>query len=621
MKRALLMTFTLSIAFVAFGQYRGLPVRTIGNTKVKAITNVDPGVGIVTEQPAIPLATGFRSTEEEIGTTNFDIQTTASLGRRIGEPGNGHIGAAWQMAFQQPNWPDRGTGYNHFDGNDWGPNPTDQIEPSRSGYPSFTVTGNGTEVVISHKSVGTIWQLVAYTKGVGETTWTEHILPTNVPAGNVWAKIAAGGPDGNSLHVVAMTFGSGFDGGAIYNGMDNHPLYWRSNDSGQTWDKQDIVLPGADSSQYLSINSESYTIEARGETVAIAITPYFGEMLLFKSENNGDSWTKQVIYDFPLDKWNGEVYYNDNLPTDPNAPDSLFIFSTDGSNSIVIDENSNAHVFFNHMYWRGNPADTSYTLDLGTNGIAYWNEQSQTISIIAGGEDWDGDSEITLGGNPDNYRYGNSGVTAFPNATIDEEGNLYLVFMAFHELFTDADGLTYRHIFITKSVDGGETWSAPFDLINEDITDEPGFIEAAYPAIPAHTGDAIQLIYQQDYIPGLTAANVTVPDQFIMHFSLDKETFGPISSAREQTQPAQRLTLTPNPAHGQVQVGFELAAIADVEIGVFDLFGKRLSYKQLGKLSAGEHRTVLGLRDLPKGIYAVKLVADGLGSVQKLVVD
>ncbi len=309
------------------------------------------------------------------------------------------------------------------------------------------------------------------------------------------------------------------------------------------------------------------------------------------------------------------------MPDDPNAPDSLTTLSSDGSGTMVIDENGDVHLFYPLLYANGNPVDTGIYLELGTNGIAYWNETTGDVAVIAGAEDFDGDQTITLGGIIGDYRYSNSTLASFPNASIDEDGNLYLVFMAFHELFTDADGLTYRHIFITKSEDGGETWSAPFDLINEDITDEPGFIEAAYPAIPAQTGDAIQVIYQQDYIPGLTAANVTVPDQYIMHFSLDKETFGPVSSAKEQTQLAQRLTLSPNPAHEQVQVGFELAALADVEIGVFDLFGRQLSYKQLGKLTAGEHRTVLGLKDFPKGVYAVKVVADGLGSVQKLVVD
>jgi hypothetical protein len=291
---------------------------------------------------------------------------------------------------------------------------------------------------------------------------------------------------------------------------------------------------------------------------------------------------------------------------------------------MVIDENGDVHLFYPLLYANGNPVDTGIYLELGTNGIAYWNEATGITSVITGAEDFDGDQTITLGGTIGNYRYSNAGLASLPTASIDNEGIIYLVYMAFHELFTDADGLTYRHIFIIKSEDGGETWSAPFDLINEDITDEPGFIEAAYPAIPAHTGDVIQLIYQQDYIPGLTPTtpNTTpVPDQFIMHFSLDKATFGPISDSKEPKQTAQKLVLSPNPAHGQVQVSFELATTSEVEISLYDLFGQLMTYKELGRLPNGEQRTVLGLKELPSGVYAVKVMADGFATVQKLVVE
>jgi hypothetical protein len=77
MKRTLLVSLALITFFAAFGQYRGLPVRTSGSTKVNAITNISPGGILQHEQVAVPPAiTGFRDLELEIGTTNFDIQTT-----------------------------------------------------------------------------------------------------------------------------------------------------------------------------------------------------------------------------------------------------------------------------------------------------------------------------------------------------------------------------------------------------------------------------------------------------------------------------------------------------------------------------------------------------------------
>lgn len=621
MKRILLSILFLTSFLLAFGQYRHLMVPA-RSAQAKAIRNVSPDGRPVAETPAVPTAaTGFRAVEEEIGITNFDIQTLASMGRRIGEPSPGTIGATWQMSLVQPNWPDRGTGYNFFDGTAWGPNPTAQVEGARSGYPSYTVMENGTEVVISHKALAAGWQLIAYTKPFGSSTWTEHILPSNVPGGNVWAKIAAGGADGNSLHVIGITLNPSF-GGSEYKGMTNHPLYWRSTDGGQTWDKQDFVLPGVDSSAYLSMGAESYNIDAKGETVAISFTDIFGDILVMKSTDNGDTWQKHVVYDFPLDKWNGEAYTEADLPADPDAPDPLATLSTDGAGSLVIDNQGKVHFFFGQLYVQGNTTDTTIGVYLGTNGIAYWNEDATSFTTIAGAEDFDGDMSLTIGGTIGDYRYSNAGLASYPMASVDDDGTIYLTYQAMHELFTDgAGGNTYRHIFITKSTDGGETWSAPFDIINEDVTEEPAFVEAAFPAIPAHTSDAIQLIYQQDYVPGLTAANATVPDQYIMHVTLDKNTFAVLSSTDEPATVFNTLTLTPNPAAGQVSVGFELSQKAEVNLHLVNLVGQQIAQKQLGNLTAGAHRTALSLDGLEAGIYFVRIAVDGKSMTRKLVVN
>lgn len=619
MKRTLLTSLTLICFLTAFGQYRGLQVRG-ANNKVLAITNPNPdGTTPIQQQPAVPTVAGLRNLEEEIGKTNFDIQAIASLGRRISEPSEGTIGAAWQMSLVQPGWPDRGTGYNHFSGGSWGPNPTAQVEGSRSGYPSYTVMENGTEVVISHKALAAGWQLIAYTKPLGSSTWTEHILPSDVPGGNVWAKIAAGGADGNSLHVVGITLNPSF-GGSVYRGMTNHPLYWRSTDGGQTWDKQDVVLPGVDSSAYLSVGAESYNIEARGETVAISITSLFGDILVIKSEDNGETWEKNVVYDFPLDKWNGEPYTPADLPVDPNAPDSLTTFSCDGSGSMVIDDDGDVHLFFAELYANGNPVDSGIYLSLGTNGISHWDEGTGTFSTITGAEDWDGDLALTLGDMIGNYRYSNSSLASFPSASIDDDGHIYLTFAAFHELFVSTNDRTYRHIFIIKSEDGGETWTAPFDIINPDVTEVPEFVEAAFPAIPARTGDAIQLIYQQDYEPGLTPDGTTVPDQYIMYVTLDKTTFGVFSGTTELESSAAAVSLSPNPTHGFVQVGFELNEPAAVKIGLYNQLGKLVLDKKLDILPVGTHRYPLTTEGVAAGIYFVKLEMDGQAVTKKLLV-
>lgn len=617
MKKTLLIAFLCTAWMAAYSQRQPVTPRQ-GDGRAPMQRHFNPGTP--EPVPAIPPAVGYRVLEQQIGLTKFDIQTVASLGRRVGEPEAGKVSAIWQIALDQAGgYPDRGTAYNHNDGTGWGPEPDTRIEALRSGYPSFTTTADGQEVAISHKALtATSWELTAYNKTPGETTWEEHVLPSNVPAGNVWAKIAAGGPDGNTLHVLGISLNPSF-GGVTYEGIDNHPLYWRSVDGGQSWDVQDFIIPGLDSNFYSSISSEAYTIEANGETVAVAVLEPWGDLAVFKSTDNGDTWSKTIVNDFPMDKWDGSPYLYTDIPADPSAPDSISMFTTDGSGSLVVDDQGKVHLFFGEMYVYGLQDSMRY-LHLGTNGIGYWNEDMNSFATIAGAEDFDGDQTITVGGDIGTYRYSNSGAASFPTAATDDEGNLYLVYMAFHEGFTNVDGLTYRHIFITKSEDGGDSWSPAFDLVNPEITDSPEFVEAAYPSIPPRVRDRIQLIYQQDYQPGLTATNVTVPEQYIMHAALDKNTFGLPSAAVESLPGQAALSLSPNPAQGTCRIAFQTDRAAQVQAELADGLGRMVRAQSLGGFAAGQHQADLSLLGLPNGVYALRLRMGNDLAVAKLVV-
>ena len=260
--------------------------------------------------------------EMQIGVTRFELQSIASLGRRVAVFEDGSVSASWLHGLDQAGgWPDRGTAYNYNDGSSWGAIPTESLEVIRSGYPSFTNTPSGVEVVISHKSeTGTLWILHSHTKMQGETDWNESDIESTVPGGPVWPKIATGGPDGNTVHSFAVSVDPMF-GGSVYQGMDQHPLYYRSLDAGQTWDKIDVIIPGLDSNYYDNIFGEGYNIDANGEVVAVALFDSWGDIAIAKSTSNGETWEKTIVHDFPLDKYDGSGYGPDDIPFDPNAPD------------------------------------------------------------------------------------------------------------------------------------------------------------------------------------------------------------------------------------------------------------------------------------------------------------
>ncbi len=618
MKKTLLLPLLLTVCSLAMGQQ--LPKTFLnGPTIAPQLESPAPnGATKLQLPPSVPPAE-FRLFEEEVGETDFETQTVTSLGGRIADHGDGTVSAIWHFGLDDASgWPDRGTGYNFYDGNEWGPAPDTSFEQIRSGYPSFTVTPNGVEAVVSHQSPASVsWVPTVYTKTPLDTEWEEHQIPTTPLNGVVWAKIATGGPDGNTLHVIAVSLAVGF-GGEIFEGIDQHPLYYRSLDGGATWDVTDLIIPGIDSSLYRYMDSESYTIQAYGETVAVGVFPKFGDIAIAKSTDNGTSWETTTVKDFPLDAYDEMGYDSTAVPDDPNAPDPLAVLSTDGSGSLLIDGSGKVHAFFGWMYWWH---DGSYFLDLGTSGIAYWNEDMATddIATIADVEDFDGDMMVSFTGDIAALRYNNSGLTSFPTSGIDADGNMYVVYTAMREDFFNVDEQNYRHIFIIKSEDGGATWSEPFDIINEDVTEVPEFIEAAYPSIPNQIGDVIHLIYLQDIIPGQTPDGSPVPEQLVMHVALDKNTLNIVSDANEADELASSVSVFPNPSTGDVQVRYDLIQAAEVQLQLVNMLGKQVYFSKNGMLPSGQHSQWLDLSDVAAGVYFVQLDLGGEQVTRKLV--
>ena len=73
--------------------------------------------------------------EDIIGTTWYDLQSNGCLQNRMYCYDDGSIGATWTMGMQATAFPDRGTGYNYYDGSTWLTEPTARIETFRAGWP------------------------------------------------------------------------------------------------------------------------------------------------------------------------------------------------------------------------------------------------------------------------------------------------------------------------------------------------------------------------------------------------------------------------------------------------------------------------------------------------------
>ena len=97
----------------------------------------------------------------------------------------------------------------------------------------------------------------------------------------IWNRSAVGGINDNTIHMIAVTASSAFQG-TPFNGLDGALVYYRSQDEGDTWDRQDVQLPSLDTSMFNSMDGDQYAITAQGNTVVIAYFDAWGDSFILK---------------------------------------------------------------------------------------------------------------------------------------------------------------------------------------------------------------------------------------------------------------------------------------------------------------------------------------------------
>jgi hypothetical protein len=460
------------------------------------------------------------TTEEVIGTTTYDLQSNAAVQNRIFVHADGTISAGWTMSQQyNTTYSDRGTGYNFFDGTSWGAQPTTRLESSRGGWPSIIATSTGKEAAITHNTDNSHLNMT-HRSSLGTGTWTEQnvsaIDSNGISRDMIWNRSAVGGIDNKTIHMVAVTASSNF-AGAPFNGLDGALVYYRSQDEGMNWDIQDMQLPGMDTSMYNGMSGDVYAIAAEGETVVVAYFDDWGDSYIVKSTDNGDTWTKTTFLDFPVDKY----AMDDGLDLDND--DTLdMVYSSDNYGALILDDNGDAHVFYGIMrYIDDDLSDASSSWFPTTNGIAYWNESFGADTTpptmhagdtslwysdmmnehwIVNAPDLNGDGQVAGIDSVGGYSLYYASRASMPNAGFDAVGNIWLSFSGYTET-ADNGTQVFRHLYVTKSEDGGVTWKTPVNVTPHDAWN--GMQECVFGSMNPTIDDKLQIVYQLDFEPGL----------------------------------------------------------------------------------------------------------------------
>jgi len=535
-----------------------------------------------------------------IGTTTYDLQSNAAVQNRLVMTANG-MSAMWTYSDENSTAAsDRGTGYNFYDGSSWGSFPTSRIEDLRVGWPSTGVTGGGREFSISHPGFTNI--NMTFRDGQGSGTWQDVLIPTNVPPGLLWPRATTGGTDNNSIHMIAVSTPVA-NTGTLYNGMDGALLYYRSTDQGDNWDIIDMQIAGTDSADFLGFDGDTYSIAANGDKIAIGVYNDFADTFVLISEDNGDTWTKTLMVDFPVDNYVVDTGIDIDMD---GIADTLS--NSDGSGTVLVDYNGNVHTFYGNMrYLDADLGDGNFSFFPFTSGIWYWNESMSEPTQIVGEIDTDGDPNVL--GYDDLGAYFVS-VTGFVNSSVDLAGNVHLAFSSLRE--DVSNGLqNFRHVYIMSSSDNGVSWTEPIDVTPELDGDE--VIECVFPTMAPLIDDRIQLIYQRDFEPGLAVRGDMDPVDLneIVHLDISF----PLVGIHENPTLDVDLQIFPNPSNGQMTIVSDFSNVSFINMNVIDLMGKSVFKDQI--LNANH---TLDLGQLSAGTYYIIFENNGLQKAEKIII-
>lgn len=566
---------------------------------------------------------GKNSRSQLVGRSMNDQQTNASIYNHIHVFNDGKVSITWTTSSDASPFTTRGSGYNHFDGSNWGPVTNNRVEPERAGFPNYTYNPTtNEEIITSHRvkaGTGEAGGIFVNRKTLGGSTWTTTLaLDTNLTfPGVLWAKSAVGG---DYLHV----FGSYTDSSqnqpnrVVINGIRSPQVYSRYQFSTNTWIDKNIMLPGYDSTRVYVGGGDNYSMDVKDSIVAILIGGLTDDIALWKSTNYGATWTKTIIDSFPVPAYNSSSTPRVWLDT---------TYSTDGAMHVVLDNNGKAHCFWPLGRVIDNDTnDAGYSYFFGQSRLIYWQEgwHIDSADVIAGLVDVDGGG-FSTGANwsAASARYGNLSIVTMPSAAVAPDGKIYVIYSALTEKDESSDGANFRDVYGVYSQDGGETWSEPVNL-----TSWVGLSsEQVYASIARKVDGKVHITYLQKSSTGRwsTTDNPNAVGPYdVYYMSADTAVFRTktITALNKVENDLFRASQNyPNPFRTTTTLPVSLSRNAAVKVTIKNVVGQEVYAKSFGTLQTGMNELEINVPSLQSGVYFYEVSAGEFTSSGKMIIE
>ncbi len=326
----------------------------------EVVSTENPYTFTVTGDRELVANFAFMAGSGELGHTYYDWQSNSgAITRTIVWP-DGRVNFAFTTA-SDASFSDRGTGIGTYDSanNEWIPS-SGRVENMKTGFGSIARYGSNGVVIAAHTS-SDCRIFIAPDK--------DNIEPYSLSAAGVldntndpaWPNVMTSGPDRDIIHVIAKGY------------SDDKMCYFRSTDGGQTWDKQNVILPymGSEYCTYWESNSCYWMETTDDNCLALVVNNPWSDGMVIYSYDDGETWERKVFYKHPnpFGSFEEPFYY-------PRWT------------SCQWDNQHHLHVLYEFGAVSGQAGSSNAHTALG--GVAYWDEDMPynssgiTISAIDG---------------------------------------------------------------------------------------------------------------------------------------------------------------------------------------------------------------------------------------------
>ena len=642
MRKLFTLALVLMVTVSGFSQIKGVSMKDDMQkvATMKKVGRMD-NVNLNANAQSQPNMTRLDINETELDFTFYDWQSNdAQRTWTIVWP-DGKVNFAYTMATDA-SYSDRGTGIGTYDSNtdEWIPC-GGRVEQERTGFGSIARYKENSIIVAAHTASEMGLYLVESKDDITpECAMTlAKVDNTNEPA---WPVVMTSGAQRDIIHMVAC--GS----------SDNTLYYFRSVDGGQTYDKQNVILPYLTSEYGGDWNSNCYYWMETTEDncLALVINNAWSDGMVLYSYDDGETWERKVFYKHPGP--NSDM--TDHMVAYPRYVSTQW--GVGGELCLAYEFNGTT----------GTPGSGSYYPSLG--GVAFWSESMPYRSteyaqygydpnnanppvngqpfvmdsayiyqdiyaswpLFSDGthveegmlpeyfgylcaltndgefESWDDATEYNIDDFSLHGSY-NGGCVCMPvlcTVPGTDGWDMVAIYSMMDENNIDEAGNYFFKLFAAYSGDRGMTWTDPVHITNDFMLT---YTEHVY-AQAAVMGHTLVVAVQADGMTGtfVQSDDTDGSDNHYSGYTYDLDELFPnagvgVSEIEHNTQ----ISVYPNPAVGQVNVMLNKSA----EVTVYNIMGQ-VVMTQEGKVGVN----TLDISNLTSGIYFVSAGND----TQKFIV-